>query len=337
MRLATFKPQVDDAARWRIGASVDGCVADLSIANAFYCEAAGESILEGFSGGFPGTMLELLTFEAPGLLHTRRIVEWLSKLAHLPEAPTARHDRRVFWNAEECVFDAPLRPRKLITVARNYHAHVAEHGLVHTGEVPSASIKASSSLSGPYDDIIRPAVEQQLDYETELAVVIGTRCKNVSQRDSYNVIAGYTILSDIVARQILKIERAAGNQFLGKMFDTFGPMGPCLVTKDEIEDPMNLAITTRVNGEVRQQDNTKAMIWTIPQLIAYFSQATLEPGDIISTGTPAGVAAGRKSHEASWYLNPGDVIESEVESIGILRNRIVSDEAASADWDWKRR
>lgn len=138
-----------------------------------------------------------------------------------------------------------------------------------------------------------------------------------------------------MARQVLKIERAAGNQFLGKMFDGFGPLGPWLVTKDEIDDPMKLGISTRVNGEVRQHGNTGAMIWTIPQLVAYFSQATLEPGDIISTGTPAGVAAGRKPHETPWYLNPGDVIESEVERIGRLRNRVVSDASDAGDWSWK--
>ncbi|MEA3156667.1 MAG: hypothetical protein QOK44_4256, partial [Betaproteobacteria bacterium] len=236
--------------------------------------------------------------------------------------------------ADDCLFDAPLRPGKLITLARNYHEHVAEHGLTHTGKVPSASVKASSSLTGPYDDIARPAVERELDYETELAVVIGRRCKNVPQKRAYEVVAGYTVLSDIVARQVLKIERAAGNQFLGKMFDSFGPLGPYLVTKDEIADPMNLAITTRVNGEVRQHSNTGRMIWNIPQLIAYFSQATLEPGDVISTGTPAGVAAGRKPHESPWYLCPGDVIECEVENVGLLRNRIVEDNSGPASWDW---
>jgi 2-keto-4-pentenoate hydratase/2-oxohepta-3-ene-1,7-dioic acid hydratase in catechol pathway len=119
------------------------------------------------------------------------------------------------------------------------------------------------------------------------------------------------------------------------MFDTFGPLGPSLVTKDEIVDPMNLRLSTTVNGEARQRGNTSAMIWKIPQLIAYFSQATLEPGDIVSTGTPAGVAAGRKPHETPWYLNPGDVIECEVESVGRLRNRVVSDPSGPGDWDWK--
>jgi acylpyruvate hydrolase len=327
MRLSTFRPSADAAAPWRIGVGVGERIADLGVADALYREATRASLPDRFSDRFPQNLLELLRLEGPALPYTARVAAWLATQKGLPA--------HVSWDAGECAFDAPLRPGKLITVARNYHEHVAEHGLVHSGDVPSASIKASSSLSGPYDDIVRPAVEKQLDYETELAVVIGTRCKNVPTRDAYKVIAGYTVLSDIVARQVLKIERAAGNQFLGKMFDGFGPLGPWLVTKDEIPDPMNLRISTKVNGEARQQGNTSAMIWKIPQLIAYFSQATLEPGDIISTGTPAGVAAGRKPHETPWYLNPGDVIESEVEGIGRLRNRIVSDTAGAGDWSWK--
>ena len=233
-----------------------------------------------------------------------------------------------------CVLDAPVHPRKLITVARNYKEHLEESGITNIGSVPSASIKATSTLVGPYHDIVRPQVETQLDYETELAVVIGKQCKNVPQENAYDVIAGYTVLSDIIARRVLKIERDAGNQFLGKMFDTFGPMGPCIVSKDEIKDPMNLRITTTVNGEVRQDSNTQQMIWSIPMLIAYFSQTTLEPGDIISTGTPAGVAAGRRPDQPSWFLEPGDIIESEVEGVGKLRNRVVQDANRSDSWNW---
>ena len=323
MRLAMFKPAADRASDWRIGALVDRQhMLDLkAAASARRREHTGRALED-----VPDSILGLLHQGADGLAAARRLLEW------------ARGNHASLGSLvcplDDCLFDAPLRPGKLITLARNYHEHVAEHGLTHTGQVPSASIKASSSLAGPYDDIVRPAVERQLDYETELAVVIGQRCKNVPQARAYDVIAGYTVLSDIVARQVLKIERAAGNQFLGKMFDSFGPLGPCIVTRDEIADPMNLKITTRVNGEVRQDSNTSRMIWSIAQLIAYFSQATLEPGDIISTGTPAGVAAGRKPHETPWYLCPGDTIECEVERVGVLRNRVVEDDADCVSWDW---
>jgi len=335
MRLANFKPSGGGGAQWRLGACVDKYIADLGVACGIYRQTVFGCDHEVLAAGIPASILDLLKLEGRGLSYARRVVEWLEAMVRGAKEAGHAPGQPLFRVASDCVLDAPLRPGKLITVARNYHEHVAEHGMTHTGKVPSASIKASSSLVGPYDDIVRPIFERQLDYETELAVVIGMRCKNVPQRDAYNVIAGYVVLSDIVARQVLKIEREAGNQFLGKMFDTFGPLGPWLVTKDEIEDPMNLAISTRVNGELRQQGGTKGMIWSIPQLVAYFSQATLEPGDIISTGTPAGVAAGRKPHEAPWYLVPGDVIESEVQGIGVLRNKIVDDPAGSSDWDWK--
>jgi 2-keto-4-pentenoate hydratase/2-oxohepta-3-ene-1,7-dioic acid hydratase in catechol pathway len=325
MRLAMFKPVRERASDWRVGAALGACMLDMSAAAAAY---AREHPTNESHADVPSNILDLLRRGDEALAAVRRMHDWARQ-----ERGSASH-ASILCPVGDCLFDAPLRPGKLITLARNYHEHVAEHGLTHTGTVPSASVKASSSLTGPYDDIARPAVERELDYETELAVVIGRRCKNVPQERAYEVVAGYTVLSDIVARQVLKIERAAGNQFLGKMFDSFGPLGPYLVTKDEIADPMNLAITTRVNGEVRQHSNTGRMIWNIPQLIAYFSQATLEPGDAISTGTPAGVAAGRKPHESPWYLCPGDVIECEVENVGLLRNRIVEDNSGPASWDW---
>jgi len=320
-----YKPAGELACDWRIGAVLDDVMLDLQAASRAYAQ---EHALHDPPAPMPESILDLLRLGEAAMACVLRVHAW---------ACSRRSEQRLlpaFAPLPSCVLDAPLRPGKLITLARNYHEHVAEHGLTHTGKVPSASIKASSSLIGPYADIVRPAVERQLDYETELAVVIGRRCKNVPQAGAYEVVAGYTVLSDIVARQVLKIERAAGNQFLGKMFDSFGPLGPSLVTRDEIADPMNLTISTRVNGEVRQHSNTGKMIWSIPQLIAYFSQATLEPGDIISTGTPAGVAAGRKPHETPWYLCPGDVIECEVEGVGLLRNRVVDDTNDAVSWDW---
>lgn len=325
MRLAMFRPAGARAGDWRLGAAVDDEMLDLETAAVAW---AREQPRDAPAVALPDSILGLLRRGDEAMSAVARVHDWACN--HRTGAAL----QPMFVPLAACALDAPLRPGKLITLARNYHEHVAEHGLTHTGKVPSASIKASSSLAGPYDDIARPAVERQLDYETELAVVIGRRCRNVPQARAYEVVAGYTVLSDIVARQVLKIERAAGNQYLGKMFDSFGPLGPWLVTKDEIADPMNLTITTRVNSEIRQHSNTGRMIWNIPQLVAYFSQATLEPGDIISTGTPAGVAAGRKPHETPWYLLPGDVIECEVEGVGRLRNRVVEDTSADVSWDW---
>jgi 2,4-diketo-3-deoxy-L-fuconate hydrolase len=256
----------------------------------------------------------------------------LTRATH--DAAFQRENHRALIPLDDCLFDAPLRPGKLITVARNYADHVAETRGRGKGPVPSASIKATSSLCGPYDPIIRPACERQLDYETELAVVIGKRCKHVEADSAYDAIAGYVVMNDVVAREVLTIERSAGNQLLGKMFDHFGPIGPALVTRDEIADPMKLHIETRVNGELRQSGNTRDMLWSIAELIEYFSQTTLEPGDIISTGTPAGVAAGRQAGESPWFLQAGDVVESTVENIGTLRSRVIDDDVPPSSWRW---
>lgn len=241
-----------------------------------------------------------------------------------------------------CPFDkvdlhAPIHPPKMIAVGRNYSEHMAE---MRGGEikekptVPSAWIKANSTLCGPNDDIVKPHMTEMLDYETELSMVIGARCKDVPEDRAYEVIAGYTIVNDITARDVARIERKEGNQLLGKMFDTFAPMGPWFVTADEIDDPMSLALRTRVNGETRQDSTTGNMIWAIPQLVAYLSQMTLDAGDVILTGTPSGVASGHKVEGENWFLQDGDILESELESIGSMRNRTVDDSDRSRSWDW---
>lgn len=234
----------------------------------------------------------------------------------------------------EARLHAAVKPSKVIAVGRNYSEHLKEAGVKIDMVVPSAWIKANSTIIGPTRDIEKPACVAELDYETELAVVIGKRCKNVPESRAYEVIAGYTVMNDVSARDIVRLERKEGNQLLGKMFDGFAPMGPWLVTCDEVPDPMNLRVVTRVNGEVRQNGNTRDMIWPIPKLIAYLSQMTLEPGDVISTGTPSGVAVGRKPGESPWFLNAGDVLESEVEGVGVMRNKIVDSPVKEGSWSW---
>ena len=233
---------------------------------------------------------------------------------------------------------APIRPPKMIAVGRNYSEHMAEmrgEEIKEGPTVPSAWIKANSTICGPNDDIVKPHMTKMLDYETELSMVIGERCKDVPETRAYEVIAGYTIVNDITARDVARIERKEGNQLLGKMFDTFAPMGPCFVTADEFSDPMDLALKTRVNGESRQNSTTGNMIWAIPQLIAYLSQMTLDIGDVILTGTPSGVASGHKVDGENWFLQDGDILESELEGIGTMRNRIVDDLERPRSWQWQ--
>ncbi len=140
---------------------------------------------------------------------------------------------------------------------------------------------------------------------------------------------------DVTARDMVRLERAEGNQLMGKMFDSFAPMGLWMVTADEMPDPMNLAICTKLNGEVHQVGSTVGMIWDIPKLISYVSQMSLDPGDLIMAGAPSGVAAGHRVEGENWFMQAGDVLESEIEEIGILRNNIV-DAPDPVEWDWER-
>lgn len=215
---------------------------------------------------------------------------------------------------------APLRPGKIMAVGRNYGEHVAEAG----GRVsprPSGFIKLVNCIIGQGDTILRPAWTETLDYENELAIVIGQDCLDVPESRVYDYVFGYTIMNDVSAREVQREEAANGNIIMGKNFPTSAPLGPWVVTKDEIPDPHNLRLVTRVNGEVRQNANTKDMIHKIPSQIAWYSHAGLQAGDVISTGTPSGVAMGYKG-PGSWWLKAGDVLESEIEGIGVLRNPV---------------
>jgi 2-keto-4-pentenoate hydratase/2-oxohepta-3-ene-1,7-dioic acid hydratase in catechol pathway len=239
--------------------------------------------------------------------------------ANAPDA-TGIAGEPLFAPLSECRLYAPVRPSKLITISLNYPRHAAVSGRLPS-ELPHAAIKTLSAVTGPERDIVRPRHCKELDFETELAVVIGRRCKNVSEGEAYSYVAGYTILNDVNARDIGAREREGGNVFLAKTFDTFAPMGPWMVTREAIPDPMHLRIQTRVNGEQRQDGNTREMIHSIPKLISYLSQITLDPGDIIATGSPSGGAHANPE----WLLNAGDVLECEIEGVGVLRNGVVED------------
>ena len=257
----------------------------------------------------------------------RALGDAYSYLAGLVEtAPDAAGlgGEQLFMPLSECRLYAPVRPSKLITVGHNYPGYARATPRT-AGELPAAFAKMLSAVTGPDRDIVKPRVCSELDFETELAVVIGKRCKNVSEEDAYGVVAGYTILNDVTARDVARRERDGGHPFLSKAFDTFAPMGPWMVTREAIPDPMHLRIVTRVNGEVRQEGNTKDMIFPIAKLISYMSQMTLMPGDVIATGSPGGGGLANPD----WLLKPGDVIECEIEGIGVLRNAVVDEPEAS--------
>jgi 2-keto-4-pentenoate hydratase/2-oxohepta-3-ene-1,7-dioic acid hydratase in catechol pathway len=184
---------------------------------------------------------------------------------------------------------------------------------------PVISMKARTSLTGPYDDIICPSFVGQLDYEGELAFVINKNCKNVDTNSALNYVGGYFILNDVSARDIQFVDKQYSR---AKSFDTFGPCGPWVITPDEISDPNNLRLVTKVNDEIRQNSYTSNMILNIETIIQKLSKVmTLEPGDIISTGTPTGTALSLSSKVK--YLQHGDIVEVEIEQIGKIRNKVL--------------
>ncbi len=216
--------------------------------------------------------------------------------------------------------EAPVpRPGKFLAISLNYPDHIAETGK-EKPEYPSFFSKQSSCVIGPGDAIFRPKVSEKLDYEGELAFVIGKRCRHVPIAKAELVIAGFTIANDVSVRDW---QIRSPTMMLGKSFDTAGPLGPWLVTRDEIGDPHNLNLKTWVDDELRQHANTRQMIFNCFEMIAYLSQAmTLEPGDVIATGTPSGVGV---KMQPRGYLKPGQVVSIEIEGIGRLSNPVIQE------------
>jgi len=221
---------------------------------------------------------------------------------------------------DEIEICAPIpRPGKIICIGLNYRNHAIESGM----EIPKSPIifsKFSNCAIGSNETILLPEGSEQVDYEAELAVVIGRKAKNVKAENAMNYVFGYTNLNDVSARDF---QFADGQWQRGKSCDTFAPIGEFVATTDEITDPHNLQIQFRLNGETLQNSNTNELIFKIPELIEFLSKSfTLEPGDIIATGTPPGVGFARKP---PIFLNDGDRVEVEIEGLGILLNRVKKD------------
>ncbi len=212
---------------------------------------------------------------------------------------------------------APVpRPGKILAVAQNYAADAKERGGTEP-EQPILCLKAPTSVIGPDDEIKLPSVSQQVDFEGELAAVIGRTARSVSPEAALDHIVGYCIANDVTARDF---ENQHGQRFIGKSCDSFAPMGPALVTTDEVPDPQDLGIRTTVSGEVMQSARTKEMIFPVADLVSFASRLlTLEPGDVILTGTPSGVGAARKPPR---WLSDGDMVEIAVERLGRLHNYV---------------
>ena len=281
MKLATFT----ESGRTRVGVVLGDRIADLAVA----------------APGLPGDLLALLE----------------AGPAALAEAERAARDATAL-PLDAVRLEAPLRrPPKILAVGLNYADHVAEAGL-ETPQLPLIFNKQPTSVAGPADAIHMPRVSTALDYEGELGVVIGRRCRHVPRERAAEVVAGYLVVNDVSVRDW---QLRTPTWTMGKSFDTHCPIGPWITTADEVGDPHALALETRVNDELRQASNTKHLIFDVFGLVEHLSTAfTLEPGDVIATGTPGGVGIAMKPPK---LLQEGDVVRVEIEGLGAIENRVV--------------
>jgi 2,4-didehydro-3-deoxy-L-rhamnonate hydrolase len=222
---------------------------------------------------------------------------------------------------------APFRPVRIFCAASNYVEHAQEMGTALAAKEnakPYMFVKLQNSVVGPWDAVRKPPETRKLDWEVELAVVIGRRARRVSTGEALDAVAGYTVVNDVSSRDLTRRGDYpfTFDWFQGKCHDTFAPLGPWIVPSWLIADPQKLPLRLAVNGEVMQDDSTANMIWSVREQIAYLSTiVTLEPGDVIATGTPTGVGMGR-----GVFLEPGDVMEATVDGIGSIRNRVEAEE-----------
>ncbi len=283
--------------------------------------------------------MRFVTFESDGRVRPGAVVQDavldLSSLGYLSLLDLIEAGREGRQKVEDLVSESPKgtafplnsvrlhapipRPRKLICVGLNYRDHAEETG----SEIPTTPTifnKFATAVIGPGDSIVLPKVSKAPDYEAEFAFVIGTGGRSIAAEDWRKHVFGYTIVNDVSARDY---QRATSQWLMGKTFDTFAPLGPWIVSADEIEDPHALDISMAINGEVLQNSNTKNLIFKIPDLISFLSSVfTLEPGDIVSTGTPGGVGFARKPPR---YLKQGDDVVVKIPAIGELRNPVVAE------------
>lgn len=262
--------------------------------------------------GIPQTVSEFIEVGAES---TIRIASYLQTLRTTSDQPYVIEK-------EECHFGPVVtHPSKIICVGLNYRRHADETGAAYP-EVPILFNKFNNTLTGHLKDIAIPNVTEELDYEVELAVVIGKKAKNVSEDHALDYVLGYTIANDLSARDL---QMKTPQWLLGKTCDDFSPIGPYLVTADEVGDPQSLALQTTVNNELRQDSNTSDMIFNCKEIISYISKHfTLEPGDMILTGTPEGVVLGQPEDKRN-YLKPGDVVTVEIEKLGALTNTFIEE------------
>jgi len=311
MRLITFA--INGEAR--LGTQIDQYIVDLPETYLAWLrtKAASDPVpLEG--NAFPTSLLEFLQIGEPA----REAANQAITFATDPDNLAALTRVGLAYPAAEVNFLPPiLRPGKIIGLGFNYRPHAAEMKR-KLPEHPNIFAKFTNTLIGHRQPIVLPTVSKMADYEAELVVVMGQTGKDIKTEDVFDYIAGYTIFNDVTVRDY---QHRTGQFLQGKTFDTAGPIGPAFVTADEVSDPHSLDISLRLNGKIMQQGNTADLIFDIPAIISYVSQImTLEPGDLIATGTPSGVGYAR---DPQLFLKPGDLIQIEISGLGMLENPVV--------------
>ncbi|MEC2306404.1 MULTISPECIES: fumarylacetoacetate hydrolase family protein [Heyndrickxia] len=307
MKLLTFRSE----GVARIGAYADGLAVDLHTAFTALLESKGKLRARQIAEAYiPNDMNGFLEGGKESMEYAKEAVDYALKVK-------TDKERRLVFPAEEVKLEAPVpKPGKMICVGHNYKEHILEMKR-ELPPYPVVFAKFANTVIGPQDDIPFLPISEQLDYEGEFAFVIGKRARNVSQKDALDYVAGYTIVNDVTYRDI---QRRTLQWLQGKSVDGTAPMGPWLVTGDELTDPSGLEMVVTVNGEERQHTNTANLVFTVPYLVEFLSNLmTLEPGDVILTGTPGGVGFAR---DPQVFLKDGDVVRIEIDKIGALENKV---------------
>ncbi len=328
MRLVTFE---DRARRNRIGALThEDFIVDLNTACALYLrDVRGESAYARLADARVPPEMRLLFEGGEKSLDTARgAFEYARKQGNGVTGPSGEP---VVYRREEVQLRAPIKPKKFFHTAGNFREHHEEAqkaGFSHPVLPWIVFFQNVDAIIGHEEPVVYPShLTQELDYELELAVVLKKAGKHFTPEQARDYIGGYVIFNDITARDIQRREMKSGVFSFCKGIDTFCPLGPWIVTADEVKDAHNLAMELRVNGEPRQKSHSSKMSVTIPQILAHYSPMGYSAGDVVSTGTVSGVAAFSGDPKA-WYLKPGDVMECEIEGIGVLRNPVISWEQA---------
>lgn len=345
MKLATFDVATPVGAIRRIGAVSGEYMVDLNAAYAAFLKMKGIGHHKEVAGVvIPPDMIQFIEGGDETLAAAREAVAFAEECIKKGKVSCCAQGTRLYYKHEDIILKAPIpRPRKFIETGSNYQDHVNELNTTKapgwgdmkdflTGHrIPSGFLKAPNAVIGHGEDILYPhRTTKELDYENELTIIVGKKGRYIPEEKALDYILGYTVHNDVSARDIQAREQSNRLVLLGKSMDTMAPIGPYIVTKDEVGDTSHLHMQTFVDGEIRQDFYTSNMIHKVPQVVSWWSQLTLEPGDLITTATGGGAAFCRDDRE-KYFLRPGQTIEMRIENVGTLINKIVVDENKYAD------